>query len=101
MAEEVAEAKEPAIMNYNKNEHRPYKNPKVQFFKTVDGFGTEVNEWQTSHIAHRWWSDIDVSDQLKIIQYKFKHLPDKKRFRVITDDGDIISEINLDEDTKK
>ena len=34
MAEKVAEeeAKEPAIMPYNKDQKRPYKNPLVQFF---------------------------------------------------------------------
>tara|TARA_B100001564_G_scaffold356613_1_gene371146 strand:+ start:1826 stop:2152 length:327 start_codon:yes stop_codon:yes gene_type:complete len=108
MAEEVAEevAKKPAIMPYNKNQKRPYKNPKVQFYKTIDGKGQKINDWHTSHIAHRYWSDIDVNDQLNIIQYKFKHLPDKKRFRVIDADGNVISEVNLDEkmsvnDTKK
>ena len=103
MAEEVAEevAKKPAIMPYNKDQKRPYKNPIVQFYKTIDGKGQEINNWHNSHIAHRYWSDIDVNDQLKLVQYKFKHLPDKKRFRVIDADGNVISEINLDEDSKK
>lgn len=92
MTEEVA--KEPAIMPYNKDQERPYKNPLVQFFKESD------LEWQTSHKAHRWWSEIDVEDQLKLIQHKFKHL-DKKRFRVIDEDGNTIREINLDEVSKK
>ena len=102
MTEEVAkeEAKEPAIMPYNKDQKRPYKNPKVQFYKTVDGYGEPVNDWHTSHVAHRWWSIIDVEDQLKLIQYKFKHLPDKKRFRVIDEDGNLIREINLDDEAK-
>ena len=97
MAEKVAEevAKEPAIMPYNKKEKRPYKNPKVQFFRESN------TEWHTSHRAHRWWSEIDVEDQLKLIQYKFKHLPDKKRFRVIDEEGNIIREVNLNEDSKK
>ena len=97
MTEKVAEAeeaKEPAIMPYNKDQERPYKNPKVQFYKTVDGNGEPVENWQTSHTAHRWWSEIDVEDQLKLIQYKFKHLPDKKRFRVIDEDGNTICEVN-------
>ena len=101
MTEKVEEAKEPAIMPYNKDQERPYKNPIVQFYKTVDGYGTEVNKWVTSHIAHRWWSEIDVEDQLKLIQYKFKHLPEKRRFRVLDEDRNIIREINLDEDSKK
>ena len=90
MTEEVAEeeAKEPAIMPYNKDQKRPYKNPMVQFYKEA------IDYWQTSHTAHRWWSEIDVEDQLKLIQYKFKHLPDKKRFRVIDEDGNTIREIN-------
>ena len=97
MAEKVAEevAKEPAIMPYNKKEKRPYKNPKVQFFRE------SINKWVTSHIAHRWWSEIDVEDQLKLIQYKFKHLPEKRRFRVLDEDRNIIREINLDEVSKK
>jgi len=97
MAEKVAEeeAKEPAIMPYNKNQERPYKNPLVQFFKESD------LEWQTSHKAHRWWSEIDVEDQMKIVQHKFKHLPDKKRFRVIDEEGNLIREVNLNEDSKK
>ena len=93
MTEEVA--KEPAIMPYNKDQKRPYKNPMVQFYRET------IKDWQTSHIAHRWWSDIDVEDQLKLIQYKFKHLPDKKIFRVIDEDGNTIREINLNEDSKK
>ena len=97
MAEKVTEeeAKEPAIMPYNKDQKRPYKNPMVQFYRET------IKDWQTSHIAHRWWSDIDVEDQLKLIQYKFKHLPDKKIFRVIDEDGNTIREINLNEDSKK
>ena len=85
MTEEVA--KEPAIMPYNKDQKRPYKNPMVQFYREA------INDWQTSHTAHRWWSEIDVEDQLKMVQYKFKHL-DKKRFRVIDEDGNTIREIN-------
>lgn len=90
MTEKVAEeeAKEPAIMPYNKDQKRPYKNPMVQFYREA------IKDWQTSHTAHRWWSEIDVEDQLKIIQNKFKHLPDKKRFRVIDEDGNTIREIN-------
>ena len=89
MTEEVAEAKEPAIMPYNKDQERPYKNPKVQYYRTYP-----INDWWTTHIAHRWWSEIDVEDQLKLVQHKFKHLPDKKRFRVIDEDGHTIVEIN-------
>ena len=90
MTEKVTEeeAKEPAIMSYNKDQKRPYKNPMVQYYRET------TNDWQTSHKAHRWWSDIDVEDQIKIIQHKFKHLPDKKRFRVIDEDGHTIVEIN-------
>ena len=89
MAEKVTEeeAKEPAIMPYNKDQKRPYKNPMVQFYRET------INDWHTSHRAHRWWSEIDVEDQLKMVQYKFKHL-DKKRFRVIDEDGNTIREIN-------
>jgi len=103
MAEKVAEAeeaKEPVIMPYNKDQDRPYKNPKVQFFKTFDGDGTEINDWQTFHRAHRYWSEIDVKDQLNIIQYRYKHLPEKRRFRVIDEDGNTIREVNLNDEAK-
>ena len=48
MTEKVAEeeAKEPAIMPYNKDQKRPYKNPKVQFYKT--GGGTTCGKNPTS-----------------------------------------------------
>ena len=72
------------IMPYNEDQDRPYKNPKVQsFYKT---------EWIDTHIAHRWWSHIDVEDQMKLVVYNFKHWPDRKKFRIIDLDGNVIKE---------
>ena len=95
MTEKVEEAKEPAIMSYNKDQERPYKNPIVQYYRET------INDWQTTHIAHRWWSEIDVEDQLKLVQHKFRHLADKKRFRIIDEDGNIIVELNTQDESSR
>ena len=78
-----------AIMPYNKNIKRPYPHPKVQFFRP------RISDWQTWHQAHRWWSDIDVEDQIKQVVYYFKHMKERTRFRVIDANGKIISKEEL------
>ena len=80
----VSKEKPKAVMPYNENQKRPYENPKVQSFN-----GTE---WVDLHTAHRWWSHIDVEDQMKLAVYGLKHLPKRKKFRIIELDGNVVKE---------
>ena len=83
----VEDDKPDAIMPYNKDVKRPYPHPKVQFFRP------RISDWQTWHTAHRWWSDIDVEDQMKQVVYYFKHMKERTRFRIIDANGKIIKEV--------